>query len=619
MRLTLTLLTIAVTVFSQAQNLPQSPDGHIVPLPHRHNSTTGANRDVIFQEDFASGIPSTWSNQETGGIAQWIYRGLETFPNLEVGSEGSCLPQGTIGQTIQSPTQGNGFVIFDSNWWDNPSLPCTEANMGSGPAPGPHFATLTSPVLDLTNYLGIGLEFYQYYHGYDTHSSVELSVDGGNNWFEVYNNDLVGNPTPADDYVLIPVGQYIGAQPNAQFRFVFSGQYYFWQIDDVKLIEIPVFDMAITQPNYGDFDITDPAHPTGFEFMEYSRYPYQMAPLLKFSAIAVNNGIFENSDVRLNVEITDPSNTIIHAGQSNEGLYVFPGSPQEVRAGTFQNPSTIGEYKVHQYLTYGSTELNSSNDHDTTFFQIHEVQFARDRLFATSVYFPSAEYNDIPYEIGNVFLNSADNMTLYSLSVGLGVGTSLPCTVYGALFEIDFTNSLEATLIATTPAIAVNNAMLNGYADQILTTLEFDTPIALQNGKAYLAMAGSAEGGNFMVCALSGDAPEYTSWVHFLPDEWRLVSMMPMVRMNFGEFDHVQETTSQLYPLVVYPNPTSGSIFLPTERSFDGYDLHITDFTGREIHREKATFPLTSIDVSRWAKGIYFIRSKAGVTRFIVE
>jgi hypothetical protein len=619
MRLTFILLTSMVVLYAHAQTTHHTPGGTIIHLDSRQQQPAGGNRDVIFQEDFADGIPTDWLNAESNGIAHWEYRGLNTTPNLETGTQGSCLPAGTTGQPIQSPTQGNGFVIFDSNWWDNPDLPCTPANFGTGSAPGPHYATLASPIIDLTNYYGVGLEFYQYYNGYDVHASVELSADGGITWFEIYNNDLINNPSDLNDHVLLPIGQYVGGLSEVKFRFVFTGLYYFWQIDDVNVIEIPEFDVAITEPSYGDFDIYDPAHPTGFEFMEYSRYPYQMAPLLKFSATAVNNGVYENYDVRLNVEIKDPTDNVIHSAQSLEGLYVWPGVPQEVRAGTFQNPSVLGEYSVHQYLTTSSIENLTDNNHDTTFFQIHEVQYARDRLFASSVYFPTEEFNDVPYEIGNVFLNSADNMNLYSLSVGLGIGTTLPCTVYGALYEISITNELDVTLIATTSAIDVTNSMLNGYADQIMTTLEFDQPIALENGKAYLAMAGSVEGGNFMVCALAGDAPEFTSWVHFLPNEWRLVSMMPMVRMNFGAFDNVNESNVELTVPHVYPNPTNSTINYTTERSFDGQVIRITDCLGREIHRELATYPLTSIDVTPWTQGMYFLYSDKSVIRFFVE
>jgi hypothetical protein len=609
MRLTLTLFILGLTASIWGQINTLNPGGTIVSLAPRTNVTFGTDRDILFQEDFSGGIPADWTNDETNGVAEWQYRGLNSTPNLEVGTQGSCLPDGVIGDPIQSPTSGNGFVIFDSNWWDNPDLPCTEANFGSGPAPGPHSATLTSPNIDLTDQYGVALQFYQYYKSFDAHASVEL---------EIYNNDLAANPTDVNDLVQIPIGQMVGGSPEVKFRFVFSGLYYFWQLDDISIITIPLYDMSIGQTNYGDFDLEDPAHPTGFEFMEYSRYPLQMAPLLKFSAMAYNTGLYENPDVRLNVVITDASDVVIHSAQSDEGFYVFPGTPQEVRAGSFQMPATLGEYHVHQFITGINEESDPYNQHDTTFFQIHEVQYARDRQFASSVYFPSAEFNDVPYEIGNVFLNTADDMNLYSLSVGLGVGTTIPTTVYGALYEIDLTTDLITTLIATTPAINVTNNMLNGYADQILTTLTFDSPIALENGKAYLAMAGSVDGGNHMVCALAGDAPEYTSWVHFLPDEWRLVSMIPMVRMNFGDFDNVAEIPSNAV-FQIFPNPAKGTATIMTEQSFGNFNAIIYDQTGRAIRKYTLKGHKHVMDLSGLPTGLYAVQTPYGSAKLVVE
>jgi hypothetical protein len=618
MRFALLLILLIAADWCAAQTNYHLPAGTIHPLGRPLPINGGGNRDILFYEDFAGGIPATWGNDETGGVARWQYRGLNSTPNLEVGTQGSCLPAGVIGEPIQSPTHGNGFVIFDSNWWDNPDLPCTPENFGSGPAPGPHYAVLTSPPIDLTNQFAVGLEFYQYFKGYDVHASLELTNDGGSNWFEVYSNDAAPNPTLVNDLVQIPIGIYVGGLADIQFRFVFSGTYYFWQLDDIAVVTIPEFDMSITNATYGDFDLADPAHPTGFEFMEYSRYPIQMAPMLKFSATALNNGIYENPDVRLNVEVTDQSNNAVHTAQSNEGLYVYPANPQELRAGSFQMPATLGEYHVHQFITGMNSELNLDNQRDTTYFQIHEVQYARDRLFATSVYYPSEDFNDVPYEIGNVFLNTADNMTLYSLSVGIGVGTTTPTTVYGALYEIDFTNELLTTLIATTQAIPVSAQMLNGYADQIMTTLTFDSPITLENGKAYLAMAGSEDGGNFMVCALAGDAHEYTSWVHFYPEEWRLVNKMPMVRMNFGDFDSVEENVAAI-TLKLFPNPATENIFIPTERSFDQSLYRVIDSTGRILISQRMTYPMSQIEVSSLSAGMYVFQSPLGCRTFVVE
>jgi len=617
MRITLTLSLILLFRVANAQIPNLVSCGQIIPLNRPYPASIGHDRNVIWSETFANGIPNTWINTESNTIAQWQYRGANTNPTFEVGTQGSCLPEGVLGDPIQSPTQGNGFVIFDSNWWDNSNMPCTEDNMGSGAAPGPHYATLTTPNIDLSNQYSIALEFYQYFKAYESYTSVEISLDNGASWYEIYSNIQLANPTDPNSFVQIPIGNLVGGWNQVQFRFVFSGQYYFWQLDDIAICTIPEFDISIENTTYGDFDLADPAHPTGFEFMEYTRYPLEMSPLLKFSATAVNNGVFENPDVRLNVDITDENNASIHNAQSDEGFYVFPNSPQEVRAGSFQMPSTLGNYQIHSFLSGNNGEAIIENDHDTAHIEIHSYQMARDHRAAKSIYYPNPAYHNTPYEIGNVFLNSADNMQLYSLSAGLGVGTILPTNVYGVLYEIELGKTLEATLIATTPAIDVTNEMLNNYGEENMTLLHFDTPISLQNGKAYLAMIGSENGGNITVCALSGPSPAYTSFVQFLPGQWNTISQMPMVRMNFDPIESVTESSTDLVQLLLSPNPSTTYVQFNTEQSFANQTYVLYNLLGERILEGKSTFPRTSLDVSTLAPGAYQLICGNRQDRFI--
>ena len=71
-------------------------------------SNSAAAPAPIWSEDFANGIPSTWTNS----TAPWVYRGPLTSPNTSVGSQGAYASNGT---PILSPTVANGFIIFDSD------------------------------------------------------------------------------------------------------------------------------------------------------------------------------------------------------------------------------------------------------------------------------------------------------------------------------------------------------------------------------------------------------------------------------------------------------------------------------------------------------------------------
>lgn len=84
---------------------------------------------VIWSEDFANGIPSSWTfggyytNSSTGAtvalpdaaqspvVNGWEYRGPSTTPDTSVGTQGAY----GSNRKIDSPTKANGWIIFDSS------------------------------------------------------------------------------------------------------------------------------------------------------------------------------------------------------------------------------------------------------------------------------------------------------------------------------------------------------------------------------------------------------------------------------------------------------------------------------------------------------------------------
>lgn len=522
----------------------------------------GDNRDVIWSEDFSDGFNSGWTSFGLGGIVDWEYRGPNTTPNIEVGSRGSCVV-GNLGEPIMSPTAANGFMIFDSNWWDNPDLPCSEDNFGTGPAPGPHFASLTSPPIDLSAYGSVALKFNQYCKRLTGDTRVEVSIDGGFNWYPVFTNPEVPNPTMPFDQQVIQISGFVAYQPDVRIRFVFDAMYYYWQLDDIELIDTYSNDLAIQGIDYGDFDLYDPAHPTGYEFMEYSKYPTSMPPDLRFSAIATNLGGAFQSDCRLHVDvISQPTGTIVHQASGVEGFFINTGESLELRAGNYQVEPETGQYKLAYRVDQQEVDEEESNNVDTAIFYINDVQYARDALFASAVYLGTPDQADIEYELGNVFHITAEDLTCHSITVGVGIGSSTPAQIEGRLYRFDISTGVEADLLATSQPVDITASMLNGYGDQILTNLVFDTPVQLYAGEAYFVAVASNDGVDNFVCGMAGMADEGTALVRYFPNDWYYLDMLPMIRMNFGPFNSVQEQQSSIHELRVYPNPAVEEVLI---------------------------------------------------------
>ena len=68
----------------------------------------------------------------------------------------------------------------------------------------------------------------------------------------------------------------------------------------------------------------------------------------------------------------------------------------------------------------------------------------------------------------------------------------------------------------------------------------------MEEGVSYFVAVGSEQGPEFFVCALSGDALEFTALVKYFPNNWYSVDRIPIVRMNFGPFDGVAQRTESL-------------------------------------------------------------------------
>jgi hypothetical protein len=567
------------------------------------------DRDVIWSENFTNGIPASWENSELGGVAHWEYRGPFSLPNSEVGTRGSCLPEGVLGDPILGPSAPTGFVIFDSNWWDNPDNPCTPDQFGTGPAPGPHFATLTTPSIDLSSYTGVALVFRQYMKLYEGETRVELSISGGV-WQTVFVNPALPNPTSPDAEEFVQLSLFAGGQSDVRIRFVFDGLYYFWMLDDIQIIESYGSDLAISDIDYGDFDLYDLSHPTGFEFMEYSKYPEEMSPMLKFSATAENRGIFNQTDCKLHAKILDFDDNVIHDVLSEEGTTIPVGSSAPLRAGTFQMPSVWDNYRIAFDVVSQFSEENPIDNFDTAYFNINDVQYARDHYFTSAIYVATPDLESDPYEIGNVFHISSDGLSVHSISVGVGVGSSVSESIIGRIYSFDISEALDATLIGTTESVVITQEMINGAGEQVMTNLVFSTPISVEEGNAYFVTVGSENGTSVFVCGLSGDAYEYSAFVRFNGVDWYTIDRIPMVRMNFGFYDHVSEVTSSL-ALKVFPNPTSNKVFIElNDLRRESLDIRLYDAVGKVVFKDQLinySLPSYEIDMSKLEVGSYLL------------
>lgn len=209
-----------------------------------HDQTEANSAATIWSEDFSGGIPSTWSQSGSPSGALWVYRGSNTTPDNTVGSQGAFAGAGA---PINSPTASNGFVIFDSDFYDNGGDP-TQAGMGT--VPTPHTGVLETDAIDLTGHAQVEVVMSSFARNFDSRMLVAVSDDGGSTFTDtVAMHNLAVNASSANGAMVSgDISSVAGNQSNVVLQFIFDGTtgpaqgtpgYYFWQFDDVEIRDLP--------------------------------------------------------------------------------------------------------------------------------------------------------------------------------------------------------------------------------------------------------------------------------------------------------------------------------------------------------------------------------------------
>ena len=604
MRSFLTFALILFSFYVEGQFL-SAPGTYI----HSRNASNSSNREtVIWSEDFANGIPANWNNSGAPALALWEYRGPSTNPNQLVGSRGSCLPDGNVGEVIASTTSANGFVIFDSNYWDNNLNPCTVDNFGTGQAPGPHLSYLTTAAIDLTGFANVALEFEQYIRYYLGNTRVEISIANGP-WEVLYTNILdQGITTPNTQTVRMPLPAAAGNQSNVKLRFVYDGLYYFWQLDDVRLVQGYANDLLIENSSYGDFDFNNPDHTTGFEMMEYTQYPSAFAPLLHLNSNVFNFGTNTQTNIALNARVIDDnSGALLYENTSPVLPSLAPGADSVLVSGEFQMEQVVADYSVYFNSLQNETDENTENSLDTLHFKITPVTYARDENSLGSMFLPSEAFANAPFEMGGVYLLPSGQQ-LHSVSVAMGEGTTLPCSVYATVFSFSLSTGIGGA-IASTQDVAVTEADINSFGEASMKVLSFDSPVFLSQG-LYLVVVGSSSSAFQAVIGLSGKSEDLSAWVRFNNSNTELfyLTRTPMIRMNFGPVSNITEQSfGQSFQ--IFPNPATESLSILLNEK-ETATIEVFDETGRRMHMQKTNTEVSKFEmnVSEFSSGIYTVR-----------
>jgi hypothetical protein len=553
---------------------------------------------------------------------------------------------------IGSATAANGAAIFNSDFLDSDGT----GNYEKGSSPSPHAAELWSPIIDATGKDGLVLTFNEYYRNFDGElTAVTWSEDGGATWkdtLKIQENiplyrfyeintpvaiKLKKNDTRRTDGSLV-TGAPSKGTANFRIKFMFRGDYYFWIIDDVKLVTMD-YNLRVNNDWYAR-----PQH--------YST-PRAQVDTMSFMADISNQGAKTANNVKLTINIRDDKNVSVYTASTTYGS-IKPDSTAENKVFGKWLPPTTGTGNLVYTGTYvvSSDNLDNFATNDTIIFpfQIADSLFSNENgagIYATQPgSFPSNQHS---WKIGNYFyfLNGSKS-TATRIRGFVDTFSLVGVPLIGRLYEWKDLNGDEVVqLNERTEVGAAEMTIQKGSAnpapvDFLLENLQSTGVIKLKDKTAYLAMMelittkagvdmyaywseGIAHGPMKQVTetlgrprystVISYDGTDATPWnTGTFRGDYPQQQLVPLVRLYTWPLKtDTKELLSENNKINLFPNPVSNqlNVAFDLEKTESAVLVRIIDMSGK-ILKERDFLDIKketiSLDVQDIPNGVYNIQ-----------
>jgi hypothetical protein len=587
----------------------------------------------IWSEDFANGIPTTWQNSNV----PWVYRGASTSPSNSVGGQGAYSGINNSPATnnpISSPTSNNGFLIFDSDYYDNNGV---VGAFGTGIYSTPHNGELLTDMIDLSSYSDVTLSMNSYFRTFAGQAFIDFYVSGVfQERIQLHTNLAVNESSFIDEVILARVPFSVVGNADVQMSFVFEGTtnvnsgfsgYYFWQIDDLELIETPVNLIEIEDVVVGGFWI-DYANYSGAGLNNMIGLDYTVTPLSQLANHPyVIEGVLRNSGS------ADQLSTLKYEVYG-AGSYSGTSAPATVSAYSATNtidsmivaanPSLspgIGTYGVSIWSESDSLgTITSVSDTVYKEIEISEYIYAKDygenigTNGSHSGTYILGGFEDQNHITTRYEMYADEQLT--SLRVYISDRSHVGAEVKAILYELDST-ATQPIFLEESDDYTLTAQDLGNWID-----IPFVNPINLFNGWAYeFGVSGFQHPTDSAYVGTSGMS--LYNGEHSLFDElglstqsagtptWYYITATPMVRMNFEPTPIIAISEFGVSMFEVYPNPSLGSFTISLEVSGE-FAVSVINVLGQTVYATVIDSKLTKVNLTGISKGMYTVELSSG-------
>jgi len=549
--------------------------------------------DILWQNDFSvTATTNPWTSTTTGQGTFEI--GNNQSVGMSNATSGLTAYIGAMATT--GTTAANGFAFF--NGVQYLILGAVEIQNSS----------ITSSTIDLSAYTqpSINLSFNQRFRhlNYDK-TYVEMSQDGGATWSysQQVNAEEVSNGTTLQNTIslIIPVT----ASANTKIRFRWSsdsaddlyGSGYGWMIDDVKLVEPYADEFTVTKVWTGDI---------------VQKYDYYSTPLsqvipMTVGAVISNMGGVSQAKV-VSIEILQGTTSVY---TSTENITVLPGVSDTLWHTSTFTPTANGVYTVKFTLPTDATTTNNTQSEN---FEVTPNIYGHNFPITGTTSFAINELNAI-IGMGNLFEINADQQ-LNGINVQFATGTTPTTEVTVELWEV--VDGIQGTMNFITEANYIIPSPLNTATP---TTIAFSSPAQMVQGNLYLIILKAYQDATNTLkikSSLKGDDDFSTVGYGPLSTTGAVNYFVgwgeaPYISLNFDPLVGINETTTEISGVSIYPNPSSSSVNLemnianPSEVS-----IQVTDLSGKVVATQNLGFlqlgkNQTTIQSASFNNGLYYV------------
>lgn len=586
--------------------------------------------DIFWYEDFANGVGGNavdGSGTPIGGTITWL-AGDNGSGYANVWQQDFDGPNGFYEDNgpLKSESTANGFMIFDANKQtdtDNPG----------------NFITidgyLESPAINISA-LGTTNLAFEIQHNYRTCCAggdypVDIFVgyyDNGSAtwvWTEKSSGNTAHNvyPSPVESDGYVPEVRLINAVDAAtsalantseiKIRFHWnstgnaSNSYYAWMIDDVRLKEIPDFDIRLDDMYTGDI-IND------YEYYAIPEVQIPNYPAILGAEIG-SLGASTANNVNFTATITDPSAATVYSGSSTTTSLASGANVQQwLNSGFIPDAGAYGEYTVSMTANQADTDFNPSDNTLSKKFALTKSEFGH--------------YNPNSDNLGLAFVNDDTNpgglvmsylfyedAVIYGIRILLADGATTVTDVGQTAIVGVYTDDGTSFVPVSTQEFEITSGMIGTE-----TIIYLDNPVEVFFEDFYYAAIYSFGGGENMLLASDRDGDLDNSTLTDRNGTIYGESRDFFVNLWFDEPESTISNSLNVSSTVV-PNPATynAEVRYSIATAAD-INLEITDVTGKIVKSENLGSKVAGdyvyeLNTSDLADGIYYYTLVAGQNR----